>query len=134
MKTGILSITLLLFLPLAAAAQTADEIVKKVLDARGGAEKIKSVQSERVSGHVSFSRGMEGTFVVELKRPLKMHVEISIEGQTIIRLYDGKSSGWTINPFLDNKDVHPLSSEALQNISAESASDASLIAYKRTRT
>jgi len=35
MKTTILSITLLLFLPLAAAAQTADEIVKKVLDAAG---------------------------------------------------------------------------------------------------
>jgi len=29
MKTSILSLTLLLFLPLAAAAQTADEIVKK---------------------------------------------------------------------------------------------------------
>jgi len=35
MKTRILSITLLLFLPLAAAAQTADEIVKKALEARG---------------------------------------------------------------------------------------------------
>src|SRR5712671_5544413 len=130
MKTGILSITLLLFLPLAAAAQTADEIVKKVLDARGGAEKIKSVQSERVSGHVSFSRGMEGTFVVELKRPLKMHVEISIEGQTIIRVYDGKSSGWTINPFLENKDVQPLSSEDLKNISDESDFDGPLMDYK----
>jgi len=130
MKTGILSITLLLFLPLAATAQTADEIVKKVLDARGGAEKIKSVQSERVSGHVSFSRGMEGTFVVELKRPLKMHVEISIEGQTIIRVYDGKSSGWTINPFLENKDVQPLSSEDLKNISDESDFDGPLMDYK----
>ena len=130
MKTGILSITLLLFLPLAAAAQTADEIVKKVLDARGGAEKIKSVQSERVSGHVSFSRGMEGTFVVELKRPLKMHVEISIEGQTIIRVYDGKSSGWTINPFLENKDVQPLSSEDLKNVSDESDFDGPLMDYK----
>src|SRR5216684_5414619 len=130
MKTGILSITLLLFLPLAATAQTADEIVKKVLDARGGAEKIKSVQSERVSGHVSFSRGMEGTFVVELKRPLKMHVEISIEGQTIIRVYDGKSSGWTINPFLENKDVQPLSSEDLKNISDESDFDGPLMDYE----
>src|SRR6266436_1481497 len=130
MKTGILSITLLLFLPLAATAQTADEIVKKVLDARGGAEKIKSVQSERVSGHVSFSRGMEGTFVVELKRPLKMHVEISIEGQTIIRVYDGKSSGWTINPFLEDKDVQPLSSEDLKNISDESDFDGPLMDYK----
>ncbi len=92
MKNRLLSITLLLFLPPAAAGQTADEIVKKALDARGGIQKIKAVQSERITGRVSFPRGMEGTFVVELKRPLKMHTEISIDGQKIIRVYDGKSS------------------------------------------
>ncbi|HEV1995690.1 MAG TPA: hypothetical protein VGR03_15265, partial [Candidatus Acidoferrum sp.] len=130
MKTRILCITLLLFLPLAAAAQTADEIVKKALDARGGVEKIKAVQSERVSGHVSFSGGMEGTFVVELKRPLKMHAEISIEGQKIIRVYDGKSSGWTVNPFTEAKNVQPLSPEDLKNITDESDFDGPLVDYK----
>jgi outer membrane lipoprotein-sorting protein len=130
MKTGILSITLLLFLPVAAAAQTADEIVKKVLDARGGVEKIKTIQSERVSGHVSFPRGTEGTFVVELKRPLKMHAEISVEGQKIIRVYDGKSSGWMINPFAETKDAQPLSPEDLKNISDESDFDGPLVDYK----
>jgi outer membrane lipoprotein-sorting protein len=130
MKTGILSITLVLFLPVAAAAQTADEIVKKVLDARGGVEKIKTIQSERVSGHVSFPRGTEGTFVVELKRPLKMHAEISVEGQKIIRVYDGKSSGWMINPFAETKDAQPLSPEDLKNISDESDFDGPLVDYK----
>ncbi len=130
MITRLLSITVLLFLPPAAAAQTAEEIVKKVLDARGGVEKIKAVQSERVTGRVSFPRGMEGTFAVELKRPLKMHVEISIEGQKIIRVYDGKSSGWTVNPFAENKDVQPLSSEELKNISDESDFDGPLVDYK----
>src|SRR6266853_2674937 len=130
MKTSILSLTLLLFLPMAAAAQTADEIVKKALDARGGVDKLKAVQSERVTGRIAFARGVEGIFVVELKRPLKMHVEISIEGQTIIRVYDGKSSGWTINPFLENKDVQPLSSEDLKNVSDESDFDGPLMDYK----
>jgi outer membrane lipoprotein-sorting protein len=130
MKTRILCITLLLFLPLAAAAQTADEIVKKALDARGGADKIKAVQSERVSGHVSFSRDMKGTFVVELKRPLKMHVEISIEGQKIIRVYDGESSGWMVNPFTETKEAQPLSPEDLKNISDESDFDGPLVDYK----
>ena len=55
MKTRLLSITVLFLLPLGAAAQTAEEIVKKALEARGGVEKIKAVRSERVSGHVSFS-------------------------------------------------------------------------------
>jgi outer membrane lipoprotein-sorting protein len=130
MGNRLLSITLLLFLPLTTAAQTADEIVKKVLDARGGVEKLKAVRSERISGHVSFAPGMEGTFVVELKRPLKMRAEISIEGQKIIRVYDGKSSGWMVNPFLENKGVQPLSSVELKNISDESDFDGPLVDYK----
>jgi outer membrane lipoprotein-sorting protein len=130
MRNKLLSITLLLFLPLAASAQTADEIVRKVLDARGGVEKIKAVQSERVSGHVAFPRGVEGTFVVELKRPLKMRAEISIEGQKVIRVYDGKSSGWMVNPFAENKDVQPLPSEDLKNIPDESDFDGPLVDYK----
>jgi outer membrane lipoprotein-sorting protein len=127
MKTKLLSMAGLLLLPLAASAQTAEEIVKKALDARGGVEKIKAVQAERVSGQVSFSRGMTGTFVVELKRPLKMHTEITVEGQKIIRVYDGKSTGWMINPFLENKDVQPLPPEDLKNISDESDFDGPLV-------
>jgi len=130
MKPRLISITLLLFLPTAAAAQTADEIVKKVLDTRGGVEKIKAVQSERISGHVSFAQDMEGTFVVELKRPLKMRVEITIQGQEIIRVYDGKSSGWMVNPFMGNKAVEPLPPEELRNISDESDFDGPLVDYK----
>src|SRR6266403_3421470 len=130
MKTRILSVTLLLFLPLAAAAQTADEIVKKALDARGGVDRHKAIQTERVTGRISFSRDVEGTFVLELKRPLKMHLEISIDGQKIIRVYDGKSSGWMINPLAETKDVQPLSSEDLKHISDESDFDGPLVDYK----
>jgi len=129
MKTISFSVLLLLCLPLAATAQTADEIVKKALDARGGAEKIKAVRSERVSGRVSFPQGMEGTFMVELKRPQKMRVEISIEGQKIIRVYDGESSGWMVNPFAEIKEAQPLSSEDLKNISDESDFDGPLVDY-----
>jgi len=120
----------LLLLPLAASSQTAEEVVQKALEARGGIEKIKAVQTERVSGQVSFSRGMAGTFVVELKRPLKMRTEITVEGQKIIRVYDGKSTGWMINPFLENKEVQPLSAEDLKNISDESDFDGPLVDYK----
>jgi len=130
MKPAIISITLLFFLPLSAAAQTADEIVQKVLDARGGIEKIKAVESERVSGHVTFPQGMEGTFVVELKRPLKMRVEITIQGQKVIRVYDGHASGWMVNPFAETKDAQPLTSEDLKNISEESDFDGPLVDYQ----
>jgi outer membrane lipoprotein-sorting protein len=130
MKIRFLSITLLLFLPLAAAAQSVDEIVKKSLEARGGAEKIKAVNSERITGHVTFPQGMEGTFVVELKRPQKMRAEISIVGQKIIRVYNGKSEGWMVNPFVENKGIQPLPPEELKNIADESDFDGPLVDYK----
>ena len=130
MKSRLIIIALLLFLPLSAAAQTAEEIVKKVLEARGGVEKIKAVQSERIRGHVSFGNGLGGTFVVELKRPLKMRAEITIDGQEIVRVYDGKSAGWMVNPFMGNKAVEPLPPEELRNISDESDFDGPLVDYK----
>jgi len=130
MRPKSLAAVLLLLLPLSASAQTADEIIKKVLDARGGIQKIKAVQSERIIGRISFSRDMSGTFSVELKRPLKMRAEISIEGQQLIRTYDGKSSGWMINPFLGSKDVQPLPQGDLKNISDESDFDGPLVDYQ----
>jgi outer membrane lipoprotein-sorting protein len=130
MKIKLLFITLFCFLPLTAAAQTADDIVKKALDARGGADKIKAVQSERVTGRLSSPQGVEGDFVLELKRPHKMHTEISVDGQKIIRVYDGKSAGWIINPFAENKDVQLMSPEDLKGISDESDMDGPLVDYK----
>src|SRR5260370_11792762 len=118
------------FGPVAGAAQAADEMVKKVLDARGGTDKIKAVLSQRVTGRVSFAPGMEGTFVVELKRPQKMHTEISVESQKIIRIYDGKGNGWVVNPFAENKDVQPMSTEDLKTISDEADFDGPLVDYK----
>ena len=130
MKTRFLALALLCSLPLAAIAQTADEIVKKALDARGGAAKIKAVQSERVTGRIIFAPGQEGRFVVELKRPYKMHMEITIEGQRIIRIYDGKSAGWVINPFDQTKGIQPMSAEDLRSITDESDFDGPLVDYQ----
>ena len=130
MNIRTLSIIFLVCAPLTGSAQTADEIVKKALDARGGLAKIKAVQSERITGRVSFSKGAEGTFVVELKRPQKMHVEISVDGQKIIRVYDGKSSGWMVNPFSETKGAQPLSADELKDISDESDFDGPLVDSK----
>jgi outer membrane lipoprotein-sorting protein len=129
MKTKTLLITLLCSLPPGAGAQTADEIVNKAIEARGGAAKIKAVQSERVTGRIILAPGQEGEFVVELKRPLKMHMEVSVAGQTIIRVFDGKSAGWILNPFDQNKGVQPMPAEDLQNITDESDFDGPLVDY-----
>lgn len=130
MKTKGLYATLFCLLPLTAAAQTPDSIVDKVLAARGGLDKIRAVQAERVSGHISFGQDAEGPFVVELKRPRKMHMEFTIQGGTMVRVYDGKSAGWTVNPFAGKNNPEPMPEEELKNISEESDFDGPLVDYK----
>ena len=130
MKTKGLYVTLFCLLPLTAAAQTPDFIVDKVLAARGGLDKIRAVQAERVSGHISFGADAEGPFVVELKRPRKMHMEFTIRGSTMVRVYDGKSAGWANNPFVGKNTPEPMFEEELKNISEESDFDGPLVDYK----
>lgn len=116
-------------LPAAASAQTADEILAKVLAARGGLDKMRAIHSERVSGQISFG-DVSGPFAVELKRPLKMHMQITIQDKTMVRVYDGKSQGWANNPFAGKMEPEAMSEEELKNITEESDFDGPLVDYK----
>ena len=130
MKMKSFMFAFLLLVPFAATAQTADEIVSKVIAARGGLDKIKAIKSERVSGTVTLAPGTDGTFVVELKRTHKMHMEISVDGQKIIRVYDGQANGWVFNPFGGNKVVEPMEEADLKSIADEADFDGPLVDYK----
>jgi outer membrane lipoprotein-sorting protein len=111
-------------------AQTADDLVAKVLAARGGADKIEAIQRQKITGKISFGPGADGPFEVEFERPGKMHMEITVNGQTMVRVYDGKSAGWVINPFSPNKDVQPMEADELRSISDESDFDGPLMDYQ----
>ena len=126
-----LSLALLVFsIPAGLNAQSADEILAKVFAARGGTDKIHRVNSERVSGQISFGE-ITGPFVVELKRPLKMHMQLTIQNQTMVRVYDGKSEGWANNPFAGKMNPEPMNEDELKNITEESDFDGPLVDYQQ---
>ena len=125
------SILALLLLPCVVSAQSADAIVTRYLAARGGYDKIKAVSSERVIGTISFGGGVDGLFLVERERPLKMHMEINLNGSTMIRVYDGKSAGWIYNPFAPNPSVQPMSEAELRNIFDEADFEGPFVDYKQ---
>jgi outer membrane lipoprotein-sorting protein len=129
MRLRTLCIALLSLLPVAASAQTVDDILAKVTAARGGLDKLRAIHSERVSGKISFGE-VSGPFVVELERPLKMHMQLTIQNQTIVRVYDGQSQGWANNPFAGKTNPEPMSEDELKNISEESDFDGPLVDYK----
>jgi len=123
-------ITSLFALPLALPAQTADDVINAYLKARGGLSKIKAIQTERVTGVITFAPGVEGPFFVERKRPLKMHMEITVNGQSLIRVYDGKSSGWIYNPFAPNAAVLPMTPGDISGIADEADFEGPFVDYK----
>jgi len=117
-------------IPAALSAQTAEDIVAKYVSARGGADKIKGVKTERITGTITFGTDAEGPFVVERLRPLKMHMEITLNGQTLIRTYDGKSTGWIYNPFSPKPEVQAMTESDLKSIFDEADFDGPFVDYK----
>ena len=79
------------------AAETAEELISKNIQARGGLEKIKAIQSMRMTGTMRLGDEKMPT-TLELKRPAKSRWEFTLEGQTAIQAYDGKTA-WAIMPF-----------------------------------
>jgi outer membrane lipoprotein-sorting protein len=112
------------------SAQTVTQILAKVFVARGGLTKIRALKSERVEGTISFGSEASGPFAVELKRPLKMHMTITVQNQTMIRVFDG-TQGWANNPFAGKMNADSMSEEDLKNISEEADFDGPLVDYRR---
>jgi len=129
-RFSLIAVGLVFCLPLALRAQTAGDVINAYLQARGGLAKIKAVQTERITGVITFAPGVEGPFFVERKRPLKMHMEITISGQTLLRVYDGKSAGWTYNPFAPNASVADMSAQDLSGIADEADFEGPFVDYK----
>src|SRR5208282_500727 len=117
--------------PVRVTAQTAEEIVTKVLAARGGLEKAKAVQSERITGTIYFTAELYGPFLAEFKRPGKMHNELTIQNKTVVRTFNGKDTGWVINPFAGKDAPEPMSAEEIKDVVGEADFDGPLIDPKK---
>jgi hypothetical protein len=130
MSRKLLSVAVLFLAAIPLSAQSVDEIISNYISARGGLDKIKAVKTERISGTISFGPDADGPFLVERRRPLKLHMEITLSGQTLIRVYDGKAAGWIYNPFMPNPTVQPMTALDLNNIFDEADFDGPFVDYK----
>ena len=105
-------------LPRTTRAQTADAILARVIEARGGATKIHALQSVRLTGHVALSASLSAPLVVEQRRPAEIREELVVQDKTIVRGYNG-SAGWTIDPFGSPPGARALAGDELKNMAAE---------------
>ena len=124
----ILSSVVLLLSPLSMVAQTVDEIIAKNIQAHGGMEKLKAVQSIRTTG--KFNQGsFRAGFLQENKRPDKVREEFVIQGLVQIQAYDGKT-GWQISPFGGRKDPELMSQDDVKSLQIDADIDGPMVNYK----
>jgi hypothetical protein len=111
-------------------ALSTEEIVSKALNARGGLSRIKAVQSQRITGTIYFDADTHGPFVAEFQRPGKMHNEVTIQDKVVVRVLDGKESGWQINPFAGITAPEAMSAEDVKNAASEADFDGPIVDAK----
>jgi hypothetical protein len=81
----------MLALAAGARAQTADEVVARNLQAKGGVDKLKAVQSVKATSTLTM-QGIEGKMIVLGKRPSMLRQEIDFGAQKIVSAYDGTTA------------------------------------------
>ena len=123
-----LFVSLVVLLASILPAQTLDEIIAKSIQARGGVDKIKAVQSIRSSGIMSLGGGMEAPGSLIQKRPNMARLEFTVQGLTAIQAYDGKDA-WQIMPFMGKKDPELMSADEKKEMEEDADIDGDLVDY-----
>jgi hypothetical protein len=136
------------------AKLSAAAIVEKNVAARGGLQAWRGVQTMLMQGRLGAGGNRRATipvpipdqkssrqtlptrpaeevqlpFVMELKRPGKMRMELQFNGQTAIQVYDG-ANGWKLRPFLNRRVVEPYTTEEMKTSSMQADVDGYLVDY-----
>jgi outer membrane lipoprotein-sorting protein len=109
-----------------AGAQTVDEIVARHVAARGGLDKIASLQTIRMTGTMTMGPGLEVPFVLEMKRPNRMRLDMQVQGQTGTQAFDG-TRGWMLMPFGGRSAPEPMPAEAVREAQEQADFDGVLV-------
>jgi hypothetical protein len=130
MRQSSFVLAVVLFVPFLSPAQTADEIVGKALQARGGADKLKALKSMRITGSIAV-QGESLPFVQLQKRPNKLRRDITIQGMTLSRGFDGQN-GWEKAPAQGSSEgvVNVVKGQELEELREEADFDGTLMGYK----
>jgi hypothetical protein len=114
-----------LFLGWWLGCKPASPLVQQAIDARGGLERLRAIQSERLSGKITFG-AQAGTLRVEFKRPNRMRMEIELPTGSVVRLLDG-ASGWTSGSAGSHSSFKPMSPADFEKARREADLDGPLV-------
>jgi len=115
-------------LSISSSSETAEELVNKNIEAKGGMDKIKAVKTRRMTGKL-IGGGIMATAGEENMRPSLVRQTFSLQGMTAVQAYDG-SAGWQIQPFGGRKDPEMMGEDDMRDLLIDSDFDGPLVDYK----
>jgi hypothetical protein len=116
-------------LSVAAHTQTADELISKNIQAKGGLDKIKAIKTIRMDEKFDGGGGFTARASQENMRPNLVRETFSLQGMTAVQAYDG-TTGWQIQPFQGHKDPELMGENDLRDIQLDADFDGPLVDYK----
>ena len=109
---------------------TVDDLVAKNVEAKGGAEALRAVESLRLQGKMLVNQGQrEFAYVQTKKRPGEVRAEATLQGMTLVQAYDG-SQGWKISPFGGRKDAEKMSVDDAKSLVEDAEIDGPLVDWQ----
>jgi outer membrane lipoprotein-sorting protein len=112
----------------AAQTPTVEEIVAKNLAARGGVEKLRSLNSVKITGIVT-AQGMELPMTSWAKRPNRIRRDTKFQDQKIVVAFDG-TTVWGINPMMGSTMPQQITGPQADLTREEASFDPLFLTYK----
>ena len=109
---------------------TLDELVAKNIEAKGGADALRALQSLKLTGKMLVQQGqIELAYDQTKKRPGEVRTDATLQGMTMVQAYDGKE-GWKIWPFQGRKDPEKMSADDVKSLIEDAEIDGPLVDWK----
>jgi hypothetical protein len=114
----------------AASAMTADEIIARNVEARGGMANLQALTSLRRTGRLVIPGANIEFAVGESRvRPDKIRQEVTLQGMTAIQAWDGKEA-WQVQPFQGRKDPERMPEDQAKPLALAADLDLPLVDYR----
>jgi hypothetical protein len=116
-----------------AAAQDAQSLVAKNLEARGGAAAIDALKSVRFEGKMVFPGDFELKYKetrARLGAASASRVDALLQGLDAVQAYDGRGGAWKINPFQGRRDAEKMSADEARSLADSSLLEGPLLASR----
>src|SRR6266404_7001264 len=110
-------------------SQTADELIAKNIQARGGMEKMKAIKNFRIKAKFEGGWGFTASVGQENERPNLIRETFTLQGMTAVTAYDG-TTGWQIQPFGGKKDPELMGEDDVRDLLLDADFDGPLADYK----